>query len=151
MEVAREFERAGVVLAIENHDRFPAAMLRHLLEQVGSRAVGICFDTANSFGCGEGPREVLQTLRDWVVDVHVKDFRARRIVSKFGFVIEGAPAGEGLLDLAAVLGIFGEAGSRASVIVEQWPPFQGDIESTVRLEETWARTSIVNLRRYIAK
>ena len=32
-----EFERAGVCLAIENHDRFKANTLSHIIERIGSR------------------------------------------------------------------------------------------------------------------
>ena len=56
--VLPDFERAGVCLAIENHDRFPAAVLARMLQRLDSPHVGICLDTANSLGCGEG----LETL-----------------------------------------------------------------------------------------
>ena len=57
------FERAGVCLAVENHDRFPAATLAAILDQVGSQCVGICLDTANSIGCLENLETVLGALR----------------------------------------------------------------------------------------
>ncbi|MCL4506624.1 MAG: hypothetical protein M1434_00145 [Chloroflexi bacterium] len=60
-----EFERAGVVLAIENHDRF-AGIARKL-----GGCAGICPDTANSFGALEGPGIVLETLGPLTVNVHV--------------------------------------------------------------------------------
>ncbi|MEP7294286.1 MAG: TIM barrel protein, partial [Chloroflexota bacterium] len=54
-----DFERAGVTLAIENHDRFKVRTLVRILEQMDSAQVGICLDTVNSFGAGEGPEVVV--------------------------------------------------------------------------------------------
>ena len=47
-------KRAGVCLAIENHDRFPCATLAEILDRLDSPCAGICLDTANSLGCLEG-------------------------------------------------------------------------------------------------
>src|SRR5262245_53934727 len=51
--VLPDLERAGVYLAIENHDRFRAAILADILGQIGNGPVGMCLDTANSIGCLE--------------------------------------------------------------------------------------------------
>lgn len=148
--VAGEFEQAGVLLAVENHDRFHAAVLREVIEEVDSPAVGICFDTANSFGCGEGTMEVVRMFRHRIVNVHIKDFTARRLAHNFGFLIEGAPAGRGLLDLQLLFQVLAESGCATNVILEHWPPFQDDLETTVCMEEKWAEESIANLRRYVS-
>src|SRR5205823_922316 len=71
--VAPEFKRAGVCLAVENHDRFRAAPLAEIFERVGSPAVGLCLDTANSIGCVENVETLLRVLGRWVVNLHVKD------------------------------------------------------------------------------
>ena len=39
--VVPEYARANVSLAIENHDRFPAASLAAMVEQIDSRHVGM--------------------------------------------------------------------------------------------------------------
>ena len=63
------FKRAGVILAIENHDRFSAAEFREMLRRLGSEHVGICLDTVNSFGALEGPEVVVATLAPWTVSL----------------------------------------------------------------------------------
>ena len=44
-----EFRAAGIQLAVENHDRFPASVLARLVERLGPDQAGICLDTVNSF------------------------------------------------------------------------------------------------------
>ena len=43
-----------LTLGIENHDRFSAGTLRGMIEAVGCDRIGVCLDTANSLGAGEG-------------------------------------------------------------------------------------------------
>ncbi len=97
------YEAAGVTLAIENHDRFSARQFLYILETVDSPCLGICLDTVNSFGALEGPEVVIETLGLWTVNLHVKDFDIRRADHNMGFVIEGTPAGQGRLDIPALL------------------------------------------------
>ena len=60
------FEEAGVVLAIENHDKFSTDELVYMVEELGPSWVGICLDTVNSFGALEGPRSWLRnSARSW--------------------------------------------------------------------------------------
>ncbi|HWA87882.1 MAG TPA: sugar phosphate isomerase/epimerase family protein [Opitutus sp.] len=141
-----EFERAGVTLAIENHDRFKAATLRDIVKALGSANVGVCLDTANSLGCLEGPEHVVETLGPQVVNLHVKDVRVFRPPHHKGFVVEGAPAGAGQLDLPRLLARLREFGVDPSAIVELWPPPEDDVAQAVKKEELWARQSLDYLR-----
>lgn len=71
-----------------------------------------------------------------------------------GFRVEGCPAGEGIVDLPAVLEALGIAGvplAGLSIILEQWPPEQADIDSTLVLERSWARSSFSHLQRVAMK
>lgn len=144
--IAPEFERAGIALAIENHDRFRAVSLRGIVESAGSTHIGVCLDTANSLGCGEGIQEVIDTLGDLVLNVHVKDFQVRRIAHNKGFVVEGAPAGKGLLDIPDILGRLKQYGRDWNVILEQWPPPEPDVEASIQKEKAWAEESLRYLR-----
>jgi sugar phosphate isomerase/epimerase len=143
-EVASAFERAGVTLAIENHDLVRAAELRRVIEGVTSPAVGVCLDTANSLGCGEGIDQVLDTLADFVVNVHLKDFTVRRLPHSKGFLVEGVPAGSGLLDIPSLLKKLPEC----SLILEQWPPPEATVEESIAKERAWAEQGILYLRQY---
>lgn len=145
----RELEKTGVTLAIENHDRFKAATLRRLIDELGSSHVGVCLDTANSFGAAEGPEEVLETLGPLAVGWHLKDFQVRRLPHRFGFAIEGCPAGRGQLDIIHWIGRLRSMGRDMNAIVELWPPAEATVEAAVEKEARWAVESVDYLRRFI--
>ena len=155
VELARavlpEFEQAGVTLAIENHDRFKAAALADIVRALDSPHVGICLDTVNSFGALEGPDVVVETLGPFVVNLHVKAFTVRRASHNMGFIVEGAPAGQGMLDLPWLLGKLRDAYRRAfNAVLELWPPPEADPDATAAKEDAWAAESIAYLRTLIA-
>ena len=139
-EAAPELERAGIVLALENHDRLPARSLRAIVEEVGSRAVGVCLDTANSLGCGEDLRTVLAELEPYVVNLHLKDFRVARLPHRKGFAVTGAPAGRGLLDIPALLERF--RGRGVNCILELWSEPLATVEESAGREREWAEESL---------
>jgi sugar phosphate isomerase/epimerase len=147
--VVPQFARANVSLAIENHDRFPAASLAAMVEQIDSRYVGICLDTANSIGCAEGLETLLRVLGRWVINLHVKDVRISRPPHRRGFVVEGCPAGQGQIDIPWVLDELRAQGRDPNAILEQWPPPEATIAESVVKEEAWAVESIRYLRRLI--
>jgi sugar phosphate isomerase/epimerase len=149
--VLPELERAGITLAIENHDRFRAQTLRRIAERVGHERVGICFDTANSFGCLEGPDAVLAVLAPHVVNLHLKDFVVRRVPHKMGFTIEGRPAGQGQLDIPALLSNLRAAGRNPNVVLELWPPAETSVAASIEKEAVWARESVRYLRRFLSE
>jgi sugar phosphate isomerase/epimerase len=93
----------GITLGIENHDRFPARVLRDMIEAVGSESVGVCLDTANSLGAGEGIREVAEVLAPYTVNLHIKDFTVERLPYLMGFTVSGCPAGDGMLNVPELL------------------------------------------------
>lgn len=142
-------ERAGVCLAIENHDRFKARTLARIVERTASPMVGICLDTVNSFGALEGPELVLDALGPWVVNLHVKDFTIERAGHMMGFVVEGRPAGSGRLDVPWLLGELRAHGRDPDAILELWTPPQATLPETIAKEAEWATASIAYLRRLI--
>jgi len=144
-----EFEQAGVCLAIENHDRFKARMLARILGQLGSRSVGVCLDTANSFGALEGPDVVVKTLGSLTLNLHVKDFAIRRSSSNMGFVVEGCAAGQGMLDVPWLLKQMVALRRDPNAIIELWTPSEPDLHETINKEAAWAQTSVQYLRQLI--
>ena len=144
-----DFEAAGVVLAIENHDRFTAADLDRLFERLDSPAVGLCLDTANSFGAGEGVRAVAEALAPWVVNLHIKDYAVRRLPHLMGFTIEGRPAGGGDLDIPWLLDLVRrEAPREVSAILELWPPPERELADTLEKEAEWVEESVAYLKLF---
>jgi sugar phosphate isomerase/epimerase len=147
--VLEPFADAGVSLALENHDRFPAATLRQMVETLGPGRVGICLDTVNSFGVPEGPEVVVALLAPYALNLHIKDFNIRRVSSKMGFVVEGCPAGQGRLNVPWLLGQLRAAGRDVNAVLELWTPFGVSIEETLAREAAWAEESLRYLRQFI--
>ncbi len=142
-------ERAGVCLAVENHDRFRADTLAGILDRVGSPHVGICLDTANSIGCVENLDTLVAALGRRIVNLHLKDYCISRLPHHNGFVVEGRPAGRGQLDIPRLLAAIREGGRDPNVIVELWTPPEATAAETIAKEESWARESVRYLRRFL--
>ena len=147
--VLPDLERAGICLAIENHDRLPARVLAGMVERLGFPRVGVCLDTANSLGALDDLDTVLSELARFAVSVHVKDVVARRAPHGLGFAIEGCPAGTGQIDVPKTLDALRRAGRDVSVVLEQWPPSEADLGATVAKEASWAEESIAYLRTLV--
>ncbi len=142
-------KKANVILAIENHDRFPVAELVHILKSLNSPFVGICLDTVNSFGSLEGPNVVIEALAPYVVNLHVKEFLIKRADHNMGFTITGAPTGQGMLDLPNLLEKLDKHGRQYNAIIETWLPPQTTMEETAQLEQLWVQESVTYLRTMI--
>jgi sugar phosphate isomerase/epimerase len=141
---------AGVTLALENHDRFPCAVLRGVVDAVGDPHVGICLDTANSLGAGEGIGEVLRELAPVCVNLHVKDYAITRLPYLMGFTVEGRALGTGQLPLARTLAAVAAGGRCTTAVVETWVPPETDHAATLAKELRWAETSVAALRTALA-
>jgi len=145
-ELLPEFKSGNIKLAIENHDRFKAREFEKIILRVGSEWVGICLDSVNSMGAGEGFEEVSKILLPYTINLHVKDFTIRRVSHKMGIIIEGAPAGKGMLNIRELINKLYFTDSCQSAILELWTPPEKEIEATIMKEETWADESIEYLK-----
>jgi sugar phosphate isomerase/epimerase len=141
-----EFKSRNISLAIENHDRFKAREFEKIIQSAGSEYVGICLDSVNSMGAGEGFEEVSEILMPYTINLHVKDFSISRVSHKMGFIIEGKPAGQGMLNIQETIDKLTMLNRCKSAILEQWTPPEVYIEDTVNKEEKWAAESIRFLR-----
>ena len=149
-EVRDEFVQAGVILAIETHESLRAHELLAILQRAGGDWVGVCFDTANSLGCFEPAELVLDVLRNYIVNFHIKDVTVRRTGHSLGFIIEGTPAGQGALDLPTLISLVGTLPRPGiNAILEHWVPTAGSIEATMAKEQRWAEESVRYLRDHI--
>lgn len=138
----RAFEQAGVMLAIENHDRLPVAHLAAMVQDLGPDWVGVCLDTVNSLGALEGPAVVVETLGPWIVNLHLKDFTIFRPPHMMGFTVEGRPAGSGQLNVPHLLEILAAHEREFSAVLELWTPPEPSLEQTIRKEQRWVRESV---------
>jgi hypothetical protein len=62
-----------------------------------------------------------------------------------GFEIDGAPAGEGRLDIPDLLARLRRLRWQADAILEQWVPPAATLDDTLARELQWAETSLRNL------
>jgi sugar phosphate isomerase/epimerase len=136
----------GKLLALENHDRFKAETLRQMIERAGSDQIGVCLDTANSLGAGEGIDAVLPVLAPSVLNLHIKDFHIERLPYLMGFTVHGRPAGQGFLNVSRLLQTLKTHKRCQSAILELWTPWQSTLEKTILLEREWAVQSMQFLR-----
>src|SRR5579871_2110819 len=144
-EVLPEFEAHGVTLGLENYEAYSSASMADLVRRLESNRVGICLDTVNSLGALETPEDVVRTLSSLTVNLHIKDFVIERVPEKMGFVVLGAPAGKGRLDIPWVLQQM-PTNNNMSVILEQWPPYGSSVEIAAEREQQWAASGIEYLR-----
>ena len=141
-----EFRKRDIILALENHDRFPVSQFLQIIEEVGSPCLGICLDCANSIGAGEGFHEVVTRLAPYAVNFHLKEVSIKRKFHMMGFDVEGKPFGEGNLPLEWMLSQLTPKCKTA--ILEQWTPPEPTLEQTIIKEQNWAEKSVVYLRKY---
>jgi sugar phosphate isomerase/epimerase len=143
--VLPEFESHQVTLGLENYEKHSCCALATLVRRFDSRWVGVCLDTVNSLGALEPPEEVVETLAPLTVNLHIKDFVIERVPYKMGFVVSGAPAGSGKLDIPWLLGQM-RLDDNVSAILEQWPPLGESVEATIAMEQEWAERGAQYLR-----
>lgn len=139
-------EASDLLLAIENHDRWTAAKYGTLMETINHPQVGICLDTANSIGAGEGIETVLSALGPYTLNLHLKDISIRRQSYLQGFIVEGSICGSGLLPVQQIIDRLASFGRCQSVILEQWVPPENTVEETILKEKEWALKSLHYLR-----
>ncbi len=145
--VIRDYEAAGVTLALETYEQVPTRRLLDVVEAVDSPHLGVCLDPGNSVAALETPRSTIDLVADRVVNLHVKDFRFTRQGGWVGFTYAGAPLGEGLLDYDHMVQAARIHERGISQIIEHWLVWQGDSATTCRLEDEWTQHNLAWLRR----
>ncbi len=141
-------EREGIRLAIEN-GKIPAAELRAVLDEINSPYVGVVLDMVNSLAVPEGWKEVTRLLAPHVMCLHYKDFTIRRAWHMMGFICEGAPAGQGMVETEWLLEQLTASPYDYNVIIELWPPEQETLEQSIALERAWLEQSVAYMRKYV--
>jgi sugar phosphate isomerase/epimerase len=98
-------------------------------------------------GRPETQETVVEQLAEHAVMLHAKDYDIQRVETRMGFSVVGRPAGDGRVDFDWVLAELRKRGhDQISVIVEHWPPYEGTMDATVRMEEEWLARSLRFLR-----
>lgn len=140
-------KETGIVLGIENHDRFKAKEFASIMERLNDRHYGIVLDTTNSLSQEETVEEVLDCLARYTVCLHFKDYTIVRSPGTIGLEIVGTPVGQGRQKVRMILErLCEEAQQDFSTIIEFWMPCEEDLEKTLKKEQDWAESSIQFLK-----
>jgi sugar phosphate isomerase/epimerase len=95
-------ERRGVGVLLETHGEYTATpeALERTYRLVDSPALGINFDTGNSYLSGNDPHEFLERIIDRVRHVHAKDISHENAADYRGkiFGVLGCACGDGVID-----------------------------------------------------
>ena len=111
-----------------------------IIKLVDEEYLGACLDVANSICAGEWPDETIDCLKDYTVNLHIKDYQFRIDPYGVGFSIEGVPMGKGFTNVASLLSKFND--KDISVIYEHWLPWPGNFEDARKNEDMWTKESI---------
>jgi len=109
-EAAAVAEPRGILIGLEPHQQYSKsrAGLDRIFALVRSPAIGINFDTGNSYLAGEDPYAWLEHVKDRLVHLHAKDISLRQSEAERGNVTGtpvGCACGEGVIDWARVVAI----------------------------------------------
>ena len=148
--VIPQLEESGVVLGIENHDRFSANEYVQMVETVNHPQVRLTIDTVNSLSHEEYIDEVLKYMAPYCVCLHMKDYVIKRYNGGGGLKITGACLGTGRLDIRRCDDECRMRSDRNfNIILESWMEPCETLEETLRAEDEWARAGVAYLRTII--
>lgn len=145
-DVLDDYEKAGVVIVLENQEAFTAQEYADMMARVQHPHLQICLDLANALGAMEGPEHAMRLMGPHCGNFHFKDVTIIRSKTLMGFTIEGRPSGQGSIPIHWALGELQKYGKTPSVIIELWPPLQNSFEDTLKLEQDWVRQSVDFMR-----
>lgn len=110
MEASKVAEPRGITIGLEPHQQYskhPEGLDR-IYRLVKSPAIGINFDTGNSYLCGHDPYKWLQRVVGRLVHLHAKDISIQQSSSERGKVTGtavGCACGEGVIDWKRIIQI----------------------------------------------
>ncbi|NIA13152.1 MAG: TIM barrel protein [Nitrospiraceae bacterium] len=107
-EAAQVAEPRGILIGLEPHQQYSKDPdgLDRIYDLVDSLAIGINFDTGNSYLCGHDPIEWLERVKDRLVHLHAKEIPGQQAEDERGKVTGtavGCACGEGVIDWAEVV------------------------------------------------
>lgn len=96
-------ERAGVNLAVENHQDLASEELLWLCEAIGSPRFGITLDTGNPLATAEEPLDFFRRVGPHLKNVHLKDYWI--FPTDEGYRLARCPIGQGAIDFPQLFAI----------------------------------------------
>jgi sugar phosphate isomerase/epimerase len=109
-EAAKLAEARGIIIGLEPHQQYSGHPdgLDRIYALVDSPAIGINFDTGNSYLCGHDPIPWLERVKDRLVHLHAKDISVKQSEDERGKVTGtpvGCACGDGVIDWKKVVEI----------------------------------------------
>jgi sugar phosphate isomerase/epimerase len=115
-------QKRHVRVAIELHNALTTRpnYLAMLLRRFAPNDLGVNFDTGNAFLAGNNPAEMLLSIADRIIHVHIKDIPEAELPlrGKVTGTRVGVAAGDGVLDLRNILKVLAAAGYAGVLSVE---------------------------------
>ncbi|GMU83984.1 MAG: hypothetical protein AMXMBFR47_38540 [Planctomycetota bacterium] len=116
-EAAALAEPRGILIGLEPHQQYSKHPdgLDRIHRLVDSPAIGINFDTGNSYLCGHDPYVWLRRVADHLVHLHAKDISVQQSGAERGKVTGtpvGCACGEGVIDWKQTIAIVRENAPR---------------------------------------
>lgn len=109
-------KRAGIRLAIENHEYETSAQVVKFVRALDSEWVGTLIDTGNMMTVWEDPAKAIAHMAPWAVSTHFKDHAV--IVEDGMPLVVGVPLGRGSIDLAACYRLLAERTTLTRLCIE---------------------------------
>ena len=109
-EAASVAEPRGIQIGLEQHQQYSRSPqgLDRIYRLVESKAIGINFDTGNSYLCGHDPIQWLEAIVERTVHIHAKDISVDQSDKERGKVTGtpvGCACGDGVVDWKKVIAI----------------------------------------------
>jgi sugar phosphate isomerase/epimerase len=119
-EAVKIAEDNDIKLAVENHIDYNGEEMLQLLESVGSKSLGVNFDTGNFLRLLDDPIKAMEILAPHVLAVHLKDLQVNPLMARptDWFFFSGVPVGEGLIDNQALVNILAKTDFKGFLAVE---------------------------------
>ncbi len=115
--LAEVAEKAGVPLALENHEDLTSAEVVHILDAVDSPFIRACLDNGNALSVCEDPVDCTRTLAPYVANCHLKDWVITWDNGKP--IRRSCPFGEGHGRVAEVTNILRQTNPDMPITIEQ--------------------------------
>ena len=135
-QAAKEVEKRGIKMAVENHLDFNSDEILQILKNVNSPNVGINFDTGNFVRVLDDPVLAMKKLVKYVYATHIKDLRIQKGVPvNEWYFFSCTPVGDGgVVDNQAIGQLLEDNGYKGFMAVEidfLHPDFRNDEDQAV--------------------
>ena len=94
-------KKNNIKLALENHQDLDSHDLNFIIKKIGSNYVGINFDVGNSYATCEKPIDFLKKNKNFIINVHLKDYII--LETKNGFSLNRCPIMDGNSEIDKVV------------------------------------------------